>query len=245
MGTWLHGGRPAIVSEPAVRPVPFHKEDRIMRDRIISAVAAAALAAIDFAPAPAGAASRLASLAPLSPSAQARAAHGHDVAHATSQATYWRDATLDCYPTGGGIVGGGTNNQSVQLSIFWKWPTNTIVWAGHRVIYEVYINHRGPFWQRVDGTYGSNTSRFYGPYRIGPQGVVEWSQPYYNFDGSYGTAYTPWSDEATFAKSDSTFVRAWVGLQTYSRSTGWSHTTWHLASPLHRQVGVANGFCSL
>jgi hypothetical protein len=172
--------------------------------------------------------------------------HGGVRAYAAATTDSWRDATLDCYGNSGGIMGGSTYNNSVHLSILWKSPNNTTMWAGHRLIYEVYQDGKGPYWERADGTYGSSgSSPFYGPYRITQNGVIEWSKPYYNFDGSTATMYNPWSDEATFPKSVRTQVRAWIGVQTYDSTTGWSGLTWRVATPLHQASGLQPGFCSL
>ena len=199
-------------------------------------LAVAALAALAVATAPAAA-------APRSPHGYAKppAARQHDSGRPlarSSALSFWRDATLDCYPTGGGIVGG--NGNSVHLSILWKLGYPGTVWAGHYLLYEVIQNGR-TYWLRADGTAGT-TSPFYGSYRIQQYGVYEWGQQYYNWDGTYSTVYTPWSRDLSFPLSVRTQVRAWVGLQKYSSTTGWGTTVWNLATPLG---GTSSGFCSL
>jgi hypothetical protein len=156
----------------------------------------------------------------------------------------WRDATLECYPLGGGRLGGGPNNSSVDLVLHWKSSTASTYWARHAVFYEEYWNGSGPYFRTPSGQY-ANTTPYSDPYRISPTGVIEWmvAVPNYGFTGSI-TQINPWTNEQTYPKTYSIRVRAQVGLSTYDGST-WSAPTWHFATPVHPALGYAEGICAL
>src|SRR4051812_16796653 len=130
----------------------------------------------------------------------------------------WKDAWLDCYPPSGRL-GGGPTNTDVALGIQWHWRAGGWgAWAKHYVLFEEYRNGRGPYWSTADGRY-QRTSGAYGPYRITPDGVLEWSQQLFNFDGTYTSVFSPWTAGRTFAVRGGTRVRAWAGRRLYNQST--------------------------
>jgi len=165
-------------------------------------------------------------------------------AHLTAISGTWNDATLDCYPPGGGLLGGSTYNNSVDLTLNWHSSTGNTFWAQHAVFYEEYWNGSGPYYRRPDGQL-SSTTPYYGPYRVSPSGVLEWmvNVPTYGTPGSI-TQINPWINEQTYPKSVSIRVRAQVGLSTWNGSA-WSAPTWHYANALHAASGYAVGICAL
>lgn len=158
---------------------------------------------------------------------------------------YWSDAWLDCYPLSGRL-GGGPTNTDVVLGINWKWRgSGWGAWAVHYVLFEEYRNGAGPYWSDANGVYTSN-SGYWGPYRITPTGVVEWTNYLSNFDGTTTPVLKPWVAGRTFAKFVSTRVRAWVGQSLYNQTNNtWGSITWHPAQALTYRVGDGAGFCGL
>ena len=145
---------------------------------------------------------------------------------------------------GGGLLGGGTYNNSVDLILNWRSSSGHTFWAQHAVFYEEHWNGSGPYLRTPSGQY-SNTTPYYGPYRVSPTGVLEWmtSVPTWGAGGSV-TQINPWINEQTYPKSVSIRVRAQVGLSTWNGSS-WSAPTWHFATPKNPARGYAEGICAL
>jgi hypothetical protein len=156
----------------------------------------------------------------------------------------WNDATLDCYPWNGGVMGGGNYNNSVNLMIDWHSITGATVWAQHAVFYEEYWNGAGPYLRNMNGQL-VNTTPYVGPFQMSPDGVLQWRTVTHDpFGGGWLTTSTPWSNQQTYPKSDRVLVRAQVGLSTWNGSS-WSAPVWHLARPRSAAMGLGEGFCNL
>jgi hypothetical protein len=156
----------------------------------------------------------------------------------------WNDATLDCYPWTGGVMGGGNYNNSVNLMIDWHSNTGATVWARHAVWYEEYWNGAGPYYRNLNGQY-VNTTPYVGPFQMSPNGVLEWQTVTHDpFGGGWLTTSTPWANEQTYPKSVRVLTRAQVGLATWNGSS-WGAPVWHLARPRTAAMGQGEGFCNL
>jgi hypothetical protein len=161
---------------------------------------------------------------------------------AASYSGLWRDATLNCYPPGGGIMGGGTYNNSVALAINWHSDDGATHTGRDAVFYEEYWNGTGPYYSLPDGTY-ANTSAWIGPFQFTPGGLLGQSVPTYGVPGSI-TAVQPWSDEQTYPKSVHIQVRALVELALWNGSA-WGAPVYHYANPYNAALGYATGICAL
>jgi hypothetical protein len=165
------------------------------------------------------------------------------LAHAASF-NLWYDAKLDCYPLSGGVVGGGSNNNSAVASLNWGTRDGRTYPAYHQLVLENWVNG-STFWVTRDG------SAFPGPffdrpggYHAGPNGVSEWMQYFSGYGFGGGTTTTPWSWEQGFLKSVRSYVRAWAKLWVYTPEAGWEQTSW-LAVPVQGATMQTPGWCSM
>jgi hypothetical protein len=161
---------------------------------------------------------------------------------AASVSGLWRDATLDCYPPGGGMSGGGTYSNSVALTVNWRSDDGALHYGRHVVFYEEYWNGSGPYYSLPDGSY-ANTSSWIGPFQFSPNGILGQSVPTYGVPGSI-TGIQPWIDEQTYPKSVHIQVRAQVGLEIWNGSA-WGAPVYHYANPVNAALGYATGICAL
>jgi hypothetical protein len=157
----------------------------------------------------------------------------------------WTDAVLDCYPPGGGVVGGGPYNNSVSLSIDWHSPDSVTRTARFYVWFEEHWNGSSAAnWQTPDNRYAATTPA-YGPIHISPSGTREFQTPYRDpFSGGTGVITNPWTRIKTYPKSRRVAVRAMVGLQTLTAS-GYGPITWWPARTRNAALGYKAGFCAL
>jgi hypothetical protein len=227
--------------------------------RIISLAAVAAVAAAVVAPAAgatAGAHAQRTHGAPVptrmgggAPAARlhGRPSHrrGVKAAAVADYSSTWTDAVLDCYPPGGGIVGGGPYNNSVSLAINWHSPDNATRTARFYVWFEEYWNgSSGAVWQTPDNGYVSSTPG-YGPVHITPSGTTEFQKVYRDPIWGGTTVITdPWSRIKIYPKSSRVVVRAMVGLQTLGAS-GYGPIVWWPARTRSAALGYKAGFCAL
>jgi len=172
-------------------------------------------------------------------------AHRAGIRAVADYSSTWTDAVLDCYPPGGGIVGGGPYNNSVSLSIDWHSPDSVTRTARFYVWFEEYWNgSSGANWQTPDNGYAATTPA-YGPVHISPSGTLEFQTAYRDpFSGGTGYITNPWTRTKTYPKSSRVVVRAMVGLQTLT-SSGYGPITWWPARTVHAALGYKAGFCAL
>src|SRR5689334_4992474 len=134
-------------------------------------------------------------------------------AAAADYSSVWTDATLDCYPPGGGIAGGGEYNNSVSLAINWHSTDGQPHTVRHYVWFEEYWDNVGPYWQSPDNGYSSTTPA-YGPFHMTASGTSEFMTWYRDpFSGGSYAVTNPWTRGKTYPKSVRVVVRAMVGLQ--------------------------------
>jgi hypothetical protein len=165
-------------------------------------------------------------------------------AAAADYSSVWTDATLDCYPPGGGIVGGGPYNNSVSLAINWHSPDGQPHTVRQYVWFEEYWNNVGPYWQSPDSGYSSTTPA-YGPFHMTASGTSEFMTSYRDpFSGGTTSITNPWTRVKTYPKSVRVAVRAMVGLQYLNGST-WGPITWWPARTRGAALGYKAGFCAL
>src|SRR5262249_48642191 len=148
----------------------------------------------------------------------------------------WRDATLDCYPPGGGLLGGGANNASVALVVNWRSDDGQTHYGRHAVFYEEYWNGTGPYYRTPDGTL-ANTTPWYGAFQFSPNGILGDSVPTWTGTGSI-VQINPWINQQTYPKSVHIQVRAQVALSIWNGSA-WGPSVWHFATPVHAPLGYA------
>jgi hypothetical protein len=163
-------------------------------------------------------------------------------AEAASVSGTWRDATLDCFPPGGGIMGGGGDNNSVALSVNWRSDDGATHYARHAVFYEEYWNNSGPYLRTPDGNL-ANTTPWYGAFQFGPNGILGSDYPTYGFAGGV-TGIVPWTSQMAYPKSVHIQVRTQVALSLWN-GAAWGPTTWRYAGTTHAPLGYATGICAL
>ena len=154
------------------------------------------------------------------------------------------DAKVDCYPTWGGVVGGGSDNNSVASSLWWNTRDGRTYLAYHQFVLENWVNG-STYWVTTD------RSAFPGPYldrpggyHVGPNGILERTQYSNNFGFGTVTTMSPWTWEQGFLKSVRSYVRGWVKMWVYTPEAGWEQTPWKLATVVGDTVQVP-GWCSM
>jgi hypothetical protein len=184
----------------------------------------------------------LAKQPPLPKGARPAKRHGVRARSATFNLTY--DAKVNCYPWTGGVVGGGSDNNSVASTLWWSTRDGRTYPAYHQFVLENWVNGTS-FWVTRDG------SAFPGPfldrpggYHVGPNGVQEWTQYFSGYGEGGGATMTPWGWEQGFMKSIRSYVRGWVKLWVYTPEAGWEQTSWRLATVQGDSMQVP-GWCSM
>jgi hypothetical protein len=160
--------------------------------------------------------------------------------------SYWKpqSATFDCNPISGGVVGGGVNNTETRLSLAWRLPSPpSPIWAFHEVVIQEWSSVLQQQFFITPHDLNATEPELYGFYRIGPLGVLEWSQDNYNpFTGGGGAVFNPWTWGPSWLKGYDAYVRAWVRLFLFDPSVNQWLYQWRLASTILSPTD-APGWC--